>query len=170
MKRSFCLVMMGLSMVVAVSGCRGTREDELAVTDPNEVLDPSMLGGDLPLGERTAFGTQVLVTLEPVRFAYDSFQVADSERAKIEAVASYMRQNAALTLVSEGNCDERGSAEYNLSLGERRALAVRAYLIGLGIDAGRIQTLSYGEERPASPGHDEASWAANRRVDFAMYK
>jgi peptidoglycan-associated lipoprotein len=70
----------------------------------------------------------------------------------------------------EGNCDERGSNEYNLALGERRALAVRAYLVNLGIDAGRIQTKSLGEERPVALGHDESSWQQNRRAEFQLFK
>ncbi len=172
MKRLIGLVMLSMVVVLALTGCRSTQgEGGAGVQDPNDLIDPALLGGDLPLGERTAFGQQVLgVTFEPVRFAYDSFQVQDTERAKIKCAADYMSHNPTLTLVAEGNCDERGSHEYNLSLGERRALAVRAYLVGLGIDAGRVQTLSYGEERPANPGHDEAAWAANRRVDFSLYK
>ena len=66
----------------------------------------------------------------------------------------------------EGNCDERGTAEYNLALGQKRAEAARGFLKGLGISESRMQTISYGEEHPLDPGHDEAAWAKNRRVDF----
>jgi peptidoglycan-associated lipoprotein len=72
-------------------------------------------------------------------------------------------------VVIEGHCDERGSREYNLALGERRALAVRAYLVGLGIDATRLQTKSYGEEQPVAMGHDESSWSRNRRAEFVLF-
>lgn len=109
------------------------------------------------------------ITLENVLFAYDSFQLANSEIPKVEAAADVMKQNAAYMLVVEGHCDERGSLEYNLSLGEHRALSVRAYLIGLGIDGQRIQTRSFGEERPLDPGHSEQSWSVNRRAEFAFY-
>ena len=98
-----------------------------------------------------------------VLFAYDSYQ-------KVEAVAKYMKSNADVKLVCEGNCDERGSNEYNMSLGEHRALAVRAYLVGLGIDGARIQTRSFGEEKPLNPGHNEAAWHENRRVEFALFR
>lgn len=105
-----------------------------------------------------------------VQFAYDSFQIADTEVAKIEQAASYLRQNSGAQAVLEGHADERGSREYNLSLGEHRALAVRAYIVGLGIDGSRIQTKSYGEEKPLDPGHDEKAWWQNRRVEFKLYR
>ncbi|NCC31563.1 MAG: peptidoglycan-associated lipoprotein, partial [Chloroflexia bacterium] len=74
-----------------------------------------------------------------------------------------LKRNPATRMIVDGHCDERGSNEYNLALGERRALAVRAYLIGLGLDGSRIQTRSFGEERPAAFGSDESAWRLNRR-------
>ena len=102
-----------------------------------------------------------------VYFDYDSAQINESARSKIENVASAMKGGSGSVIV-EGNCDERGSAEYNLALGERRALAVRAYLIGLGVDGARVQTKSYGEERPVDLGHDESAWSKNRRGEFVL--
>ncbi len=104
-----------------------------------------------------------------VFFDYDSSAVPASERAKVEAVAAYLRANPSVGLIVEGHCDERGSNDYNLALGERRAQAVRAYLVGLGISADRIRTVSYGEERPASMGSNEAAWRQNRRAEFSLY-
>jgi len=106
---------------------------------------------------------------QSVYFDYDSAQINPSERTKIEEVANNLRSNSQQGIVVEGHCDERGSNEYNLALGERRALAVRAYLIGLGVDGSRIQTKSYGEERPAVPGHDEDAWSRNRRAEFVLF-
>lgn len=103
---------------------------------------------------------------EAVRFDYDSPQLNPSEMGKIDAVVSYLQQNPTQGMVVEGHCDERGSDEYNLSLGERRALAVRAAMISRGIDSARIQTRSYGEGRPVAMGHDESSWLLNRRAEF----
>jgi peptidoglycan-associated lipoprotein len=106
-----------------------------------------------------------------VLFAYDSAQIGLSERPKLEAVAAYLRKTSAGTrVVLEGHCDERGSREYNMALGERRSLAARAYLIGLGVDGSRLITRSYGEERPVDPGHDESSWRLNRRVESIAYR
>lgn len=105
-----------------------------------------------------------------VYFAFDSAQVEPGERSKLEVVAAYLRDNAGVGLVVEGHCDERGSNEYNLALGERRALAVRAYLVGLGVDGSRVQTKSLGEEQPVALGHDEASWSQNRRASFGLFQ
>ncbi len=114
-------------------------------------------------------GTPVRGQFPPVYFAYDSSTIADAERATIERVATHMRAHPGYQLGVEGHCDERGSAEYNLALGERRALALRAYLIGLGVAAERIQSLSYGEEQPAQAGHSEDDWRLNRRAEFLVF-
>ncbi len=106
---------------------------------------------------------------KPVYFSYDSSQISASERYKLEDLSDYLSQNAEIGVIIEGHCDERGSREYNLSLGERRALAARAYLIGLGIEGSRIQTKSYGEENPDAFGHDDESWRINRRGDFILF-
>jgi len=124
-----------------------------------------------PLGPRSPDGIPVTeVQFQNVQFAYDSFHLADSELPNIEACGDYMIGNPDVKLVAEGHCDERGSREYNLSLGEHRALAVRAYLVGLGVDGDRIQTRSFGEEQPLDPGHDESAWRANRRVELPLFR
>lgn len=105
---------------------------------------------------------------EAVYFEYDSPQLNPSEQGKIDAAVAYLQANATHGVVIEGNCDERGSNEYNLALGERRALAVRAAMISAGIDGARVQTRSYGEERPVAFGHDESSWSLNRRAEFVI--
>lgn len=110
------------------------------------------------------------VAVDPIYFGYDSFQLPAEEIAKIQQAADILRQNISYVLIVEGHCDERGSNEYNLSLGEQRALAVRNYIVSLGIDAGRIQSRSFGEERPAVQGTGEAAWRLNRRGEFAFYK
>lgn len=120
-----------------------------------------------PFGEP---GVLVDIEFESVLFEYDSARIAESERAKAENVADYLRRNPDLILVIEGHCDERGSRDYNMALGERRALAARAYLIGLGVDGSRMHTKSYGEEMPVDPGHNEAAWRMNRRAEFVVYE
>lgn len=113
-------------------------------------------------------GEEIGGNFEAVNFAYDNSQIDPSEMGKVQVVVDYLNQNAAAGLVVEGHCDERGSNEYNLALGERRALAVRAAIIGAGIDAARITTRSFGEESPVSMGHDEDSWRINRRAEFII--
>jgi peptidoglycan-associated lipoprotein len=107
---------------------------------------------------------------DTVYFDFDSSAIKSSEKPKIEAVASYLNANSNVGLLIEGNCDERGTEQYNLSLGERRALAVREYLVNLGISSQRVHTLSFGESRPVEPGHNDAAWAKNRRDDFVVLK
>lgn len=105
---------------------------------------------------------------DSVHFEYDSSVVRSSEKSKVEAVADYLKGNAGVAVRIEGNCDERGTAEYNRALGERRALAVREELAGLGIDPSRMDTISYGKDRPVDTGSSDAAHAKNRRDDFVL--
>jgi peptidoglycan-associated lipoprotein len=105
---------------------------------------------------------------EAVYFEYDSPQLNPSEQGKIDAVVAYLQANPTQGVVVEGHCDERGSNEYNLALGERRSLAVRAAMVSAGIDGARVQTRSYGEERGVAFGHDESAWRLNRRAEFVF--
>lgn len=105
-----------------------------------------------------------------VYFAYDQSRIGTSQVRKLEVVSNYMEKHRNLGLIIEGHCDEKGSAEYNIGLGERRALSVRDYLEKLGIPAARLQTISYGSERPAVPDHNQTAWAKNRRVDLVPAK
>ena len=103
-----------------------------------------------------------------VLFDYDSSVVKDKERSKIEGVAAYLKGNPLNKLLIEGHCDERGTEEYNRALGERRALAVREYLIRLGVQGSRIRTISFGFDKPVDPGHNETAWSKNRRGVFIV--
>lgn len=158
-----------------MTGCKSWFSKKSSKS-PGDLGDSGAIGSLSPDGilpDRGAFadGKNVMAgQFETVRFAFDSAQVDDTERAKVEAVAEYAKANASTLVSLEGHCDERGSAEYNVSLGERRALAVRAYLMNLGIDGARIQTKSFGSESPKDPGHDENAWSINRRVEFVLIK
>lgn len=103
-----------------------------------------------------------------ILFDFDSAVIKDKQRSKIEAVAAFMKTALPNKLLIEGHCDERGTEEYNRALGERRALAVREYLVRLGIQASRIRTISYGFDRPVDNGHNEAAWSKNRRGEFIV--
>jgi peptidoglycan-associated lipoprotein len=105
---------------------------------------------------------------DTVHFAYDSAVMRDSQMTNIYSVAEILRSNPAAKLLVEGNCDERGTEEYNRSLGERRALSSREVLAALGIDPRRVCTVSYGKDKSVDPGHDEAAWSKNRRDDFVL--
>ncbi|MCL2104459.1 MAG: OmpA family protein [Kiritimatiellaeota bacterium] len=110
------------------------------------------------------------ITFAPIYFAFDSYALAPQEIAKIEQVARHLQSNSRHVLVIEGHCDIRGSNEYNLALGENRALAVRTHLVHLGVGPERIQTRSFGSEKPAVAGTGEAVWRLNRRGEFALYQ
>lgn len=100
-----------------------------------------------------------------IYFDYDQSDILPSARTALSKNAEYLKTNTSYDILVGGHCDERGTFEYNLSLGQRRAAAVRDYYIQLGVPAGRIATISYGQEMPADPGHDEAAWAKNRRAE-----
>ncbi len=106
----------------------------------------------------------------PVYFEYDSSKIAGEQVKRIETNADFIKKNAHLKIRVEGNCDERGTNEYNLALGERRAQSAKSYLINLGVAADQLTTVSFGEEKPLLFGHDEISWAQNRRDDFVIAK
>lgn len=103
-----------------------------------------------------------------VFFQYDSDEITGEAERKLQVKASVLQSNPGVRLRIEGHCDQRGSTEYNLALGQRRAEAVRAYLVNLGIDGSRLATLSYGEERPLQEGEDEDALARNRRAEFTV--
>ncbi len=141
-------------------------------TDANanaEEMDLSAATG-LPFDQDPNYARCTDVDFAPVYFAFDASQLAPAELAKIEAVAQHLQTKTDRVVIIEGNCDERGSNEYNLSLGDLRAIAIRDYLVTLGIDAQRIQSKSYGEEKPAVTGHNEGAWSKNRRGEFAVFQ
>jgi peptidoglycan-associated lipoprotein len=106
--------------------------------------------------------------LKPVFFDYDSAELAMDAQAALTENATVLKKYSSWTITIEGHCDERGTAEYNLALGERRAVAARAYLVSLGIPADRLRTVSYGKEFPFDSGHDDSAYAKNRRAHFVI--
>jgi peptidoglycan-associated lipoprotein len=106
--------------------------------------------------------------LRPVFFELDSFEINAAAQAILNENAAVLKKYGSWSVTIEGHCDEQGSPEYNLALGERRALAARAYLVSLGLPADRLRTVSYGEEFPFDPGHDESAYSKNRRAHFVI--
>ena len=142
--------MEGAGVPVATGGPTDLGSMPARVGNPSERNQPPRLAADT------------------VHFAFDSSVVNPSERPKLDDMAAYMRENPNQMITVEGHCDERGTAEYNRALGERRAQACREYLTGAGADANKVQTISYGKEKPADPGHGEEAWAKNRRAEFII--
>jgi peptidoglycan-associated lipoprotein len=108
------------------------------------------------------------LNLQSIYFDYDKSSIRPDAREMLKSNTEIFTKNSAATIVVQGHCDERGTVEYNIALGERRAQETKQYLVNLGIGASRIETISYGEERPLDPGHDEKAWAQNRRAQFLL--
>ena len=146
-----------------------------AAVDPN-AIDPNAdtaslaQATGLPFDQDPNFERCTDVNFAPVYFGFDASQIVQGEMAKIEAVAQHLGQNQNRVVIIEGNCDERGSNEYNLPLGQQRADAIRDYLLQLEISPDRVQTKSYGEEKPAVIGSGEAVWSKNRRGEFVVFQ
>lgn len=138
--------------------------------DPGTSMNPGSKPGEYAAGPGHPGWTEDREALktETVYFDYDSSTVKGSEKSKIETVAGYLKSHSAAAVKVEGNCDERGTEEYNRALGERRALAIREYLINSGIASTTVDTVSFGEDKPAVQGHGEAAWKKNRRGEFVV--
>jgi peptidoglycan-associated lipoprotein len=105
---------------------------------------------------------------EMALFDFDKSDIRPDAAEVLKRKAGWLKENAAVNVIIEGHCDERGTAAYNLALGDRRAQSAKKFLVNLGIDAKRMETISYGKERPLDPGHNEAAWAKNRRAQFVI--
>jgi outer membrane protein OmpA-like peptidoglycan-associated protein len=192
----FNVIAIGLALTcVVATGCKkkpsmitpmaerggGPKTGNVGDVDPAKPIDLGPTGtnteiggpGGTPLGDaRDRVGwkeNKEALQAETIHFAFDSAAVRADDKSKLENVASYLKSNAAEAVRIEGNCDDRGTEEYNRALGERRALAGREELIKLGIAADRIETKSWGKDNPANdPGRSEAAYAKNRRGDFVV--
>ena len=156
----------------ADSGSSGLVDGkDMDTVDTTPVVDDTgMAATEVPFDKDPNYVRCTDVDFAPVYFGFDASNLAPSELAKIEAVAQHLKDNADRVVIVEGNCDERGSNEYNLSLGDQRAISIRDYIATLGVAAGRMQTKSYGEEKPAVTGAGESAWSQNRRGEFAIFK
>ena len=134
---------------------------EPTVVPPEPVRDEAISSASLDDLNRNS-------PLKPVFFDYDSSELSADAQAILKQNGDTLKRYATWSVTIEGHCDERGTAEYNLALGEKRAVAARAYLVSLGISADRLRTVSYGKEFPFDPGHDESAFAKNRRAHFVI--
>ncbi len=171
MKRRFVSWFVAAAMAAAafsmVTGCAlfGGSEDEEG-TGGSEFSE-GMEGGDLA----SEAGPVEVAELQTVYFDYDRAVIRDDQKPSMRANTQAADEHSDWRIiVVEGNCDERGSEEYNLALGERRANSVKQYLVNSGVLAARVDTVSFGESKPAVQGHDEAAWKWNRRADFRVMR
>jgi peptidoglycan-associated lipoprotein len=138
------------------------------VVEPTPVPPEPGVSGVDTMGDKSLDDINKQSPLQPVFFELDSAEISAEGQKTLAADAEVLKKYPSWVVSIEGHCDERGTAEYNLALGERRALAARTYLVSLGIDAGRLRTVSYGKEFPFDPNHSEDAWAKNRRAHFVV--
>jgi len=158
---------------VAGSGSTLDRDSSGTVNGGGDVVTVDQSGNiglsDLDEFENMLMDRDALAT-QTVYFELDRSEIHPDDLGKVEAVAGILAQDAQNKVLIEGHCDERGTEEYNRALGERRALSVRDALSGLGVSADRVRTMSYGEDRPADPGLNDAAYSRNRRGEFVLLK
>ena len=184
------IVAISVGLTFSVSGCakkKVTTGDEMGAvveetepkpgdTDFKKIYEESMAAKTESLDDQAAMEKaneflegRTSGPLLPVYFDFDKSNVREDQRARIDKNGAFLKENNVRVRI-EGNCDERGTSEYNIALGERRAINAKNYLINLGIHEDRLHAISYGEEKPLLRGHDEYSWAQNRRDDFVLIK
>jgi peptidoglycan-associated lipoprotein len=178
----FAVAVLVAAMALFAGGCAKQQvrtDEEVRTTAPAPVEVPTerpvATGGEEPLASEAQPVDQLNISegrthapMLPVYFDYDSSIVRADQRARIERNAAFLRDNPHVRIQIEGNCDDRGTNEYNMALGERRAMSAKNYLVNLGIAGNRIAIISYGEEKPLAFGQNEKAWAQNRRGDFVI--
>lgn len=165
---SISLVLMAL--VVAFNACskKDVVSDEPIMSPTGNSGSASSSGvesGNLGNAGDSGVGSSDLQT---VYFDFDSFNLGSEARNALKSNGEWLKKNSSARVQIEGHCDEKGTNEYNMALGDRRANAAKSFLVKMGVSKSRIDTISYGEERPADPGHDEGAWARNRRAAFIL--
>lgn len=184
-----CVVVTSFLVTTALfSGCakKTVKTEEGMVAPPPEVTQPAPApaekpqytqGAEEPLESQPVKAPEKVATILegrttgpmlPVYFDFDRYDIRKDQQQRIIGDADYLKQNSNLVIQIQGNCDERGTNEYNMALGQRRANSAKKYLMNLGIAGSRITTISFGEERPLNHGHDELAWSQNRRDDFVV--
>lgn len=159
------LTILALCVAVAIVGC---SKKDVVSDEPTFSTDDAALGEADNFGAGDAGSALGAGQMQTVYFGYDSYTLTSAAREALKMNAQWLQDNQAVTIQIEGHCDERGTTEYNIALGERRANAVVNYLSRMGVDTSRMSTISYGEERPLDLGHSEDAWAKNRRAEFVV--
>jgi peptidoglycan-associated lipoprotein len=171
LRTQFVLLSLPLLTVLVLSGCSKNKEVAEAAPPPAPVVEtPAPAPASAPPGPDTAVEGDKTVQdqLADIFFDYDSSEITSSAQSTLDANGKVLNDNAGVSLTIEGHCDERGTVEYNLALGDRRGQSAKDYLVRFGVPASRLSVISYGEERPFATGSDEAAFAQNRRAHFAV--
>ncbi len=156
MKKYFTLATIAIALSLGACSKKKVKDDGDVAGDTSGMSATDVSGS---AGQR-------IPQLSSVFFQYDSFALTGASKTELRAAATWLKANSSQMVQIEGHCDERGTTEYNLALGERRAGSVKDFLVSQGVSSAQLSTISYGEERPAVSGSDEAAWAKNRRAEF----
>ncbi|MBI2520545.1 MAG: peptidoglycan-associated lipoprotein Pal [Bdellovibrio sp.] len=171
LKRTLKLsILLALCLGFSIS-CSSTKEKKAEVAPTTTTEAPVTLespNGDLALEVNGDSDSNRAGALQTVYFDYNSAALREDTKTALKANADFLKTNSAVELQIEGHCDERGSVQYNIALGENRAKSVKSYLTALGIAGKRLSTISFGKERPVAFGHDETAWSKNRRANFVV--
>ena len=173
MFQSYLIVSLFLTLLLTTSGCAKKATPEVEALPAPAVTETASEPPTVAViaSEPAPPTVETLLNLgdmklETVLFEYDSYALTESTKQLLKSNSERLMEDSEVNIIIEGHCDERGSDEYNLALGERRALATKNYLTSLGVISKRITIISYGEEHPVSAGHDETAWKQNRRAEF----
>lgn len=181
MNRNTLSVLFAATFLLAVAGCGSTPEGEQTAApvedatakappkpDPSvgKPVDSGVSGKPIGSGRDPTKDPSNILSRRSVFFDFDSNAVKDEFKPLVTAHATYLRDNRGRKVILQGNTDERGSREYNIALGQRRADAVKQMMLLLGAQEAQLESVSFGKEKPRNPGHDEAAWAENRRADI----
>jgi len=172
----FKVALVVLFLTVGLIGCASTppaQDPMVSQSDMSQQGDAQGAGAGADSSTMTEEVVPMhdqIAGMEKIYFDFDQFTLSAEARDTLADNAKYLKMNDGIQIVIEGHCDERGSDEYNLALGESRAIAAKNYLVSLGISATRLSVISYGEEKPAVMGSNESAWAKNRRAEFKSVK
>ncbi len=162
MKKLFTLVLLTSSLFFTSCGDKPKSTDVSgsAVSSEGSGLGALEINADSDSGKAGA--------LQTVYFDFNSSVLKSSTRSSLENNATFLKENPSVNVIVEGHCDERGSVQYNIALGEKRANSIKRFLVSMGVESSRIETATYGKERPIAFGHDESAWSQNRRGNFVI--
>ncbi|CCQ73318.1 peptidoglycan-associated lipoprotein Pal [Magnetospira sp. QH-2] len=156
-----------VSALMLVAACSSTPEESAKMEGTGGQSGAGNSGSTMetkPMGPMMGSADEFVVSVgDTVRFGYDRYDLDAAAQTTLEAQAAWLKRYPGVTVTIEGHCDERGTREYNIALGDRRASAAKDYLVALGVNGNRVKTVSYGKERPVALGHNEQAWGQNRR-------
>lgn len=165
--KKYLILLFSPILITLLLGCAAKKKEPVQPSKPKveEKVKPEE---PKPEEEEVIKGEELKESLQNIYFDFDKYFLRSEAKETLAKNAEYLKANLSVKIKIEGHCDERGTVEYNLALGEKRARSAMEYLINLGIEPKRISIISYGKERPVDPGHNEEAWAKNRRDEFVI--